>query len=211
MTNLDVHDAATPDALRPLLEHRIDVPDDYGSDPSAAGDATPSTGTPRPLRRLRSGTPGGGPLRLTLRASSFCQTADDLSGQQASALALREPYDPTGLGSIRELEVEVSPEALNDAMADALAASVTEAVQEAVNTAVTTAMDGASFDVRGNLATLVAVVGAVLLERGVWTTWDMVFGDDTLWANAGSAVVGCVILVVIRLLNLPLVSSIPGR
>lgn len=49
---------------------------------------------------------------------------------------------------------------------------VHEAVQEAVHDAVVQAIEeNASFDVRANLYTLIAVTGVVLYWRGVWNTW----------------------------------------
>jgi len=109
--------------------------------------------------------------------------------------------------AVHELEVEILTEAVADAVADA----VGEVVQEAVQEAVTTAMDDARFDYKANLYTLVAVTAAVLLERGVWNTWDYYFGDESLTSNLGSLIIGLTVLLVIRILNLPLASTVPGR
>jgi hypothetical protein len=109
--------------------------------------------------------------------------------------------------AVHELEVEILTEAVADAVADA----VGEIVQDAVQDAVQTAMEDARFDFKANLNTLVAVTAAVLLERGVWNTWDYYFGDESLVSNLGSLVVGLSILMIIRILNLPLASTVPGR
>ena len=137
------------------------------------------------------------------------QTASGDSGaglSPAYALALRS-NDGASLSKngdgVQELEVEILTEAVAEAVADA----VGEAVQEAVQTAI----EEARFDFKANLYTLVAVTAAVLLERGIWNTWDYFFGDSSLASNLGSLVLGLTILLIIRMLNLPLATTVPGR
>ena len=60
-----------------------------------------------------------------------------------------------------------------------------------------------SFDLRANFNTLVALTGIVIFERGVWTTWDVFFGDS-LSSELASIVVGLSIMVAIRIFNIPL-------
>lgn len=141
------------------------------------------------------------------------QTASGESGTglgPAYALALRgtDGASPSRNGDgVQEMEVEILTEAVADAVADAVGEVVQEAVQEAVQTAI----DEARFDFKANIYTLIAVTGAVLLERGVWNTWDYFFGDSSLASNVGSLVLGLTVLLVIRILNLPLATTIPGR
>lgn len=123
------------------------------------------------------------------------------------ALAVRNTEGTSKNNAVHELEVEILTEAVADAVADA----VGEVVQEAVQEAVQTAMDDARFDYKANLYTLVAVTAAVLLERGVWNTWDYYFGDESLTSNVGSLMVGLTVLLIIRILNLPLATTVPGR
>lgn len=121
-------------------------------------------------------------------------------------LVLRDPQSGNGAKDgtegVQEMEVEILTEAVVDA--------VTEAVNDVVAEAVQTAMEKA-FDFKANLYTIIAVTAAVLLERGVWNSWDMVFGDDTWLSNGGSLAVGLMVLLIIRILNLPLLNTIPGR
>jgi hypothetical protein len=49
----------------------------------------------------------------------------------------------------------------------------------------------------------------ILFWRGVWNSWDSLFGTE-LASNIGSMAVGLVIMCVIRLFNLPLVEGLPG-
>jgi hypothetical protein len=72
-------------------------------------------------------------------------------------------------------------------------------------------MEDARFDFKANLYTLVAVTAAVLFERGIWNTWDHFFGDESLASNLGSLIVGLTVLMIIRILNLPLATTVPGR
>lgn len=96
------------------------------------------------------------------------------------------------------------------AVAEAVAEAVQEAVHEAVHDAVQQAIeDNVSFDVRANVYTLIAVTGVILFWRGVWNSWDSLFGTE-LASNMGSMAVGLVIMLVIRILNLPLVEGLPG-
>ena len=141
------------------------------------------------------------------------QTASGDSGaglSPAYALALRS-NDGASLSKngdgVQELEVEILTEAVAEAVADAVGEVVHEAVQEAVQTAI----EEARFDFKANLYTLVAVTAAVLLERGIWNTWDYFFGDSSLASNLGSLVLGLTILLIIRMLNLPLATTVPGR
>jgi Fuseless len=208
----------SPRAEEPLLEHAVDM------------DGIETT---RSLNRARSGTPR---RILTVRSqsqppptngSTTTAGSGGLQGQQSQqlnstpegdnndgqspiyALAVRNT-DSSGANkndAVHELEVEILTEAVADAVADA----VGEVVQEAVQEAVQTAMEDARFDFKANLYTLVAVTAAVLLERGVWNTWDYYFGDESLESNVGSLVVGLMVLIIIRILNLPLATTVPGR
>ena len=49
----------------------------------------------------------------------------------------------------------------------------------------------------------------ILFWRGVWNSWDSLFGTD-LASNIGSMVVGLIIMCIIRIFNLPLVEGLPG-
>ena len=85
-----------------------------------------------------------------------------------------------------------------------------EAVQEAVHDAVQQAIEeNVQFDVRANVYTLIAVTGVILFWRGVWNTWDSLFGTE-LASNMGCMAVGLAIMSVIRFLDLPLVQGLPG-
>ena len=50
----------------------------------------------------------------------------------------------------------------------------------------------------------------ILFWRGVWNSWDALFGTDSLASNLGSMAVGLIIMSVIRILDLPLVQGLPG-
>lgn len=75
--------------------------------------------------------------------------------------------------------------------------SVEEAVSKALKA------DRPSMDLRANVNTLVAVIGIVIFERGVWTAWDVCFGDSA-WSEAVSVGTGLGILTAIRVFNIPL-------
>ena len=189
----------SPRVREPLLEHSIDVdaPDAF----------RPSLDESTTFHRTRSGTPGS--LRLTVvqrGASGQLGQGEPGVGTPQYSLALRDGAKD-GTDGVQEMEVEILTEAVVDAVSDAVAEVVQGAVQEAVQTA----FEDSRFDLRANLYTLIAVTAAVLLERGVWNCWDWYFGDDTLASNAGSLVVGLTVLLIIRALNLPLVSTVPGR
>jgi hypothetical protein len=79
-------------------------------------------------------------------------------------------------------------------------------VQEAVATAFE---ENVRFDVRANFYTLIAITGVILYWRGVWTLWDYIFGLNATSA-AVSAATGLVIMLTMRLLQVPLVESLPG-
>lgn len=183
-----------PGVHEPLLEHAIDVE---------------GLQTGAPLPRTRSGTPAH--LRLTVRAPPPGGTpppgAEGVSPIHALALRHAEGASPPKGDAYHELEVEVLTEAVADAVADAVGEAVHEAVQEAVQTA----LEESRFDFKANLNTVVAVAAAVLLERGIWNTWDYYFGDDTLASNLGSLGLGLAVLFMIRVLNLPLATTVPGR
>jgi len=75
--------------------------------------------------------------------------------------------------------------------------SVEEAVSKALKA------DRNSMDLRANVNTLVAVIGIVIFERGVWTAWDVCFGDSA-WSEVVSVGIGLGILTAIRVFNIPL-------
>ena len=181
-----------PTVEEPLLEQHVDIESGGGGRNS--------------MSRTRSGTPGA--LRLTVRHPSMQPPQSDGLSPAYYALALRnaDGAAPTDV-QVQEMEVEI----LTEAVADAVAEAVAECVGDAVNDAVQTAIDEGRFDFKANIYTLIAVTAAVLLERGVWNTWDQFFGDDTLTSNLGSLVIGLTVLLIIRILNLPLATTIPGR
>ncbi|GAB4821555.1 hypothetical protein N2152v2_008601 [Parachlorella kessleri] len=114
----------------------------------------------------------------------------------------------------REIEVEVLTEAVAEAVADAVnevvQAAVEEAVTEAVHDAVLQAIEeNVNFDVRANLYTLIAVTGVILYWRGVWNTWDYLFGLG-LWSEVACVATGLSIMMLIRLTNVPLAQGLPG-
>jgi hypothetical protein len=74
-------------------------------------------------------------------------------------------------------------------------------VEEAVSNALKA--DRNSMDLRANVNTLVAVIGIVIFERGVWTAWDVCFGDSA-WSEVVSVGIGLGILTAIRVFNIPL-------
>lgn len=74
-------------------------------------------------------------------------------------------------------------------------------IEEAVGNALKN--DRTSMDLRANVNTLVAVIGIVIFERGVWTAWDVCFGDSA-WSEAVSIGTGLGILTAIRVFNIPL-------
>lgn len=60
-----------------------------------------------------------------------------------------------------------------------------------------------SFDLRANFNTLVALTGVVIFERGVWTAWDVYFGDS--WGSEFASIgVGLGIMVATSIFNIPL-------
>lgn len=61
----------------------------------------------------------------------------------------------------------------------------------------------AKFDLKANLNTLVALTGVVIFERGVWTLWDVVFGDSLI-SEVASVVVGLFIMLAVRIFDIPL-------
>ena len=125
----------------------------------------------------------------------------------SGALALRSSPRQGVSDGVHEMEVEILTEAVADAVADAVGEVVHGAVAEAVQTAI----EETRFDFRANFNTLVAVTAAVLLERGIWQVYDTLFGSDGLWSNLSSLFIGLFILILIRLLNLPLATTVPGR
>lgn len=182
-----------PNAEEPLLEHAIDVD---GLEASAS------------LRRTRSGTPAH--LRLTTRnapGNSATPGAEGASPIHALAIRHAEGASFSKNDAYHELEVEVLTEAVADAVADAVGEAVHDAVQEAVQTAI----EESRFDFKANVSTIIAVAAAVLLERGIWNTWDYYFGDETLASNLGSLFLGLAVLIIIRLANLPILTTVPGR
>jgi len=144
-------------------------------------------------------------LKFVLKLNS-CQVD---SGTPTQLYALRSapsngtPRAHGGDGELEEVEVEIVTEAVVNAVAGA--------VGEVVNEVVQTAIEETRFNFKANVYTLIAVIGAVLLERGIWNLWGMWLGDSTLLSNGGSFAAGLVILCIIRALNLPLASTIPGR
>ncbi|KAL4427646.1 hypothetical protein ABPG75_001735 [Micractinium tetrahymenae] len=155
-------------------------------------------------------TPGGA-FRLTKRASTTHHEAREeaptAEEDQQGGLVLKDAEDDKGDSDVRELEVEV----VAGAVAEAVAEAVQEAVQEAVHDAVQQAIEeNVQFDVRANVYTLVAVTGVILFWRGVWNTWDVLFGTDTLLSNVGSLFVGLAVMLLVRFFDVPLVTSLPG-
>ncbi|KAL4444676.1 hypothetical protein ABPG77_002493 [Micractinium sp. CCAP 211/92] len=155
-------------------------------------------------------TPGGA-FRLTKRTSTAQQEAREEAAaaghDQPGGLVLKDAEDDGRGSDVRELEVEV----VAGAVAEAVAEAVQEAVQEAVHDAVQQAIEeNVQFDVRANFNTLIAVTGVILFWRGVWNTWDVFFGSDSLLSNVGSLVLGLVIMLLVRFWDLPLVTSLPG-
>jgi hypothetical protein len=49
----------------------------------------------------------------------------------------------------------------------------------------------------------VALTGVVIFERGVWTLWDVVFGDSLI-SEVASVVVGLFIMLAVRIFDIPL-------
>ena len=105
---------------------------------------------------------------------------------------------------------------IHEAMGAEIEAAVGIAVHEAMEAEMTTVQETVaeamvkgfednqmSFDLRANFNTLVALTGIVIFERGVWTTWDVFFGDS-LSSELASIVVGLSIMVAIRIFNIPL-------
>lgn len=183
-----------------------------GSDAEQGGGAASRGLSPdaRAVDLHPAATPGGA-FRLTKRTSTAHPEARDESrgeeDEQPGGLVLKDSEDDNGDSDIRELEVEV----VAGAVAEAVAEAVQEAVQEAVHDAVQQAIEeNVQFDVRANVYTLVAVTGVILFWRGVWNTWDVFFGADSLLSNVGSLVVGLVVMLLVRFWDLPLVTSLPG-
>lgn len=143
-------------------------------------------------------------MRLTKRASSTAQEGQENGGEEQGGLVVKEREEDRD--AIRELEVEVVAGAVAEAVAEAVQEAVAEAVHDAVQQAIE---DNVQFDVRSNVYTLVAVTGVILFWRGVWNTWDVLFGTG-LDSNVGCMVVGLVIMLIIRFFNLPLVEGLPG-
>ena len=215
----DEFPTGSPRADEPLLEDAVDIETGYETSRSLH---RARSGTPRRILTVRSqsqppshgGNAGSGSLGgggLSAQQSQQLSSTPEVGGGDGQspvyALAIRDGANTFKNDGVHEMEVEILTEAVSDAVADA----VGDVVQEAVAEAVQTAMEDARFDFKANLYTLVAVTAAVLLERGVWNTWDYYFGDESLESNVGSLVVGLGVLVLIRILNLPLASTVPGR
>lgn len=99
---------------------------------------------------------------------------------------------------------------LNEAIQDALTGAVQEVMQDAVTEAVQAAVDeGIKFDVRANLYTMMAITGVVLYWRGIWTTWDFLFGF-TIWSELGAILTGLAIMLAFRLFKMPLLDGLPS-
>ncbi|PRW45386.1 ubiquitin-conjugating enzyme [Chlorella sorokiniana] len=184
-------------------------PDGGGASRRQSGDDAGFNQGPSPGRglspdRVVSSTPGGA-IRLTKRASTVDR--DEGGDEEHQGLVLKDPAgEKADEDAVRELEVEI----VAGAVAEAVAEAVQEAVQEAVHDAVQQAIEeNVQFDVRANVYTLIAVTGVILFWRGVWNTWDSIFGTE-LQSNIGSMVVGLVIMCIIRALDLPLVQGLPG-
>lgn len=94
--------------------------------------------------------------------------------------------------------------AVGAAVHDAFEAEL-ESVQETVAEAVGQALDAGTvrYDLRANFNTLVALTGVVIFERGVWTAWDVLFGDSA-WSEAASIAVGLLIMLAVRVFDIPL-------
>ncbi|PSC68613.1 ubiquitin-conjugating enzyme [Micractinium conductrix] len=142
-----------------------------------------------------------GTFRLTKRTSTAAQEDEEHQG-----LVLKSTDDEKTEADVREIEIEVMAGAVAEAVADAVQEAVAEAVHDAVQQAIE---ENVQFDVRANMYTLVAVTGVILFWRGVWNSWDALFGTE-LVSNMASMVVGLLIMSVVRAFNLPLVEGLPG-
>ena len=65
------------------------------------------------------------------------------------------------------------------------------------------AAERSALDLRANFNTLVGLTGVIIFERGVWTAWDVYFGDS-LSSELTSIAVGLGIMVAIRVFDIPL-------
>lgn len=187
---------------QPLFEneHVLDIPNN--EDEESIAD---STSGQEPPKRTTSLNPTS--LRLTLvRTPSSLPVRDATDGEITQTIFT---IGQNTANMTQEEEVEMLTGAVVEAVADAAAAKVNQAVQEAVQTAIDETY--LQFNIKANFYTLIAVAAAVLLERGIWTLFDYFFGTESLVSAIGSLALGLVVLLAIRLLNLPLVSSIPGR
>jgi len=59
--------------------------------------------------------------------------------------------------------------------------------------------------------TLVLLTGAVIYDNGVWTAWDVTFGDSPEWSSLTAVVVGLLIVASVRIFKIPVVSKIPWQ
>ncbi|KAL4515176.1 hypothetical protein Ndes2526B_g04636 [Nannochloris sp. 'desiccata'] len=129
---------------------------------------------------------------------------------QASSTAMGSTQQPS-LASLVTSSIDFE-ERLHDIVAAEVESAIAIAVRNAmekemvsVEEAVSNALkaDRNSMDLRANVNTLVAVIGIVIFERGVWTAWDVCFGDSA-WSEVVSVGIGLGILTAIRVFNIPL-------
>jgi len=176
----------SPRVLASLLDDSEDVEASLQSRRASSDQATPSHGQHMDTSAK---------LRATLRTLSASYVAHPKSpgGALERDHSSPSPSFNGENGEANDREVDYITDAVVDAVADAVGEAVTEAVQKAVDTRFDT--------IRANFYTLVAVMAAVLVERGVWNCWDYFFGATTLLSSAGSFAVGVTILIIVRLIN----------
>lgn len=157
------------------------------------------------------GEPGPSHPRTIARSSTLADTSiNNGTRNEATSSSLNVVSDSMS-SSESELEARI-----HEAMGAEIEAAVGLAVHEAMEAEMTTVQESvaeavgqafednrSSFDLRANFNTLVALTGVVIFERGVWTAWDVYFGDS--WGSElASIVVGLSIMVAIRIFNIPL-------